>query len=488
LPVASHEAWENLPKRQKTDFDQKARKEVRERFAELDEERDHLRNALHIAQQTRKEELESLGKVNSVENCRFNENDLIAITEAFNDFVAGQRVLPAASERHFEAPRAPSIEQQFAFSEASRDIEYPESTCPAWCENICRARGHFVRAAFLKESEQNSGFAYFLLIAKKRPFCAVFMRLEQKVRPYFLNDAEGDYSGFLPEHREFSYLPFVFMTADAVPFTAEDDLLFFRDVDILGERAVSVHQPQHLAEELARVVLPAAPLAPRRRGVDTHVPKTVRLELMAKFPWLTEEDFGLRRFALDRRRVDKLGARVDDELDEDADDSQPSDEEQEVDEAVTREDVDEAIREHRELVDDPDDEDSFFYTRALAGRWTVLHLGVVSDGVQCFPRGDVVRKWCRHYSFRTTFSCRYSIYGIVNSHIICAAFCRRADFFFRIWFASDDEDLDFTYSDDELSSYQLALPWVDFMTGMAIEDPSYIRGLLVNSLLPINPV
>ena len=59
--------------------------------------------------------------------------------------------------------------------------------------------------------------------------------------------------------------------------------------------------------------------------------------------------------------------------------------------------------------------------------------------------------------------------------------------FYRIWLASDDEDLDFTYSDDEVSSYQLALPWVGFLTDMAIDDPSYIRGLQVNSLLPQNP-
>ena len=487
LMVASNVAWEALPKRQKTDFNRQARVEVQERFDELEKDREHLRHAKFIAERARKLELQNLGLINSSENCRFRHTDLIKIAEAFNDLATGQRLLPDDSERHFEAPRAPSIEQQFVFSDASKNVVYPDSTCPSWCENIIRARHHFESAAFFKDSDVNSGFVYFLLIAKKHPFCAVFLRLEQKVRPYLVNAVEGDYSGFLPERREFTYLPFAFLTADVVPFATDDDLFFFPNVDFTGERAISVHQPRHLAEELARVVQHTAPRAPSVRGVDTHIPKTTRLALMAKFPWLTETDVGLRGLALNRRRVDKLGMRVDDDLELEEGDSQSSDEESRDDEAVPEDDVDDAIREHRELVDDPNDEDSYFYSRALAGRWTVLHHGVVSDGVQSFPRGALVRKWADHYGFPPTFSCRYSIYGIANSHILCAAFCRRGDYFFRIWYADDDEDFSFTYSDAELASYQLTLPWVEFMTAMDIEDPSYIRGLQVNALLPTNP-
>jgi hypothetical protein len=124
------------------------------------------------------------------------------------------------------------------------------------------------------------------------------------------------------------------LTADAVPFTTDDDILFFQGVDFINESVLSSHPPQYLAEELARVVRVTAPRARSHAGVDIHIPKDVRLELMAKFPWLTEKDFGIHGFSLNRRRVDKLGERVDDDLDEDSGGSHHSDEEHVADEGV----------------------------------------------------------------------------------------------------------------------------------------------------------
>ena len=69
--------------------------------------------------------------------------------------------------------------------------------------------------------------------------------------------------------------------------------------------------------------------------------------------------------------------------------------------------------------------------------------------------------------------------------MMAAEVCRRGRFFFEIWAAQDDEA--FLYSDEQLASYVEAFEFVDWLAQFDINDPCFIRGIWVRSLLPENP-
>ena len=74
---------------------------------------------------------------------------------------------------------------------------------------------------------------------------------------------------------------------------------------------------------------------------------------------------------------------------------------------------------------------------------------------------------------------------MMAAHTLAREYCRRSDFFYYIWFLSDNDDYEFSAGD--LTSYEDTLEWVTFLTEQDNDSYIFRRGLEIRALLPVNP-
>ena len=92
------------------------------------------------------------------------------------------------------------------------------------------------------------------------------------------------------------------------------------------------------------------------------------------------------------------------------------------------------------------EQEIFFHTRILGGRWTKANRGVVADGISGYARGNAPKEWCSIFSWPRQHAIMYNRYGIHGATMLSAEYVRKSHYYFGLWINSDDEDFQYTLS------------------------------------------
>ena len=173
-------------------------------------------------------------------------------------------------------------------------------------------------------------------------------------------------------------------------------------------------------------------------------------------------------------------------------DSYEFDEEIELDDPVNEtEDIDrqEVLDELDEIRDDVLRENSlsdvFFYTRVTGGYWTRTNLGVTADGIRGQARGGVAFHFCQAYGFPAQQSFAFSSYERHGALVLGKEYCRRGDYFIRLFLASGNDAFEFAQAD--LDGYVEGAEFLDAMIEADVESRFFERGMQVRRLVPRVP-
>ena len=93
-----------------------------------------------------------------------------------------------------------------------------------------------------------------------------------------------------------------------------------------------------------------------------------------------------------------------------------------------------------------------FYCCQRGGKWTLAHKKVITDAAAGLARNGLPKAWCRAFRMPVMSSFSYRQFSEEAANMMAQEHCRRCQWFYRMYFESDDED--FTYSDEQLQSYR----------------------------------
>ena len=141
------------------------------------------------------------------------------------------------------------------------------------------------------------------------------------------------------------------------------------------------------------------------------------------------------------------------------------------------------LRELREQWRWDEDAPTDFYPHMNPGRARHHAQGLASDCVQAFSRGGMPKMWARAYGWPLSPSWTYTEHnGEENCMRMAREFCRKSLFFYSMWFASDDDDFD--YSDDQINSYDPSHEFMEWALEQ-LDRPSTRRR--IDELLALKP-
>ena len=220
----------------------------------------------------------------------------------------------------------------------------------------------------------------------------------------------------MPEnHRQFNYEPLKFMLGSEVPIDPEAELLVFRDLRFMGGCVCTNYGQMAFEEFTLHDLTVSAPAVSRSSSSSTYIPTDVRTAMLAKYPFLTDEDFkkSLRPdFASrssgrssSRPNLGPLGQRDFIAAYHGALGAPPDVPELENEVAVgplepmDGDDVDSELARLREDVAEEAHAEMYFYARVRGGRWTAANRGVVADAIYGYARGGIARAFCDNYNF-----------------------------------------------------------------------------------------
>ena len=261
-------------------------------------------------------------------------------------------------------------------------------------------------------------------------------------------------------------------------------------MQFLEDMVATYRKPETLRSFTLRRPPLSAPTAARASSSSsrrTKVSEDFMLRLLEEFPFLDESDIPVRKPRAFGRAVRKAAGEKDPE---EIDDSLGSESEPEADEDWAEDDMERFAEEladiRAELAGDADE--TYFSIHVLGGKWTKAKKGVVADGCGGFARKGIATKWCTKYGFKKQAAQMFTRYGRENARLIALEYCTRGHFFFGLKLASDMGDA-FQYTQADIDSYAPSEKWCEFMTGLDLEDVSFVRGLTIQGYAPkVGPV
>jgi hypothetical protein len=454
----------------------------------------------------KKRHFEEHGIPNHIGAVRFNDEELEEIAEAVH---GGPRAKRAnTNDRYFEAPRAPPqdvqdrIETYAETLAPSGDVDYP---LPWWALPFCRQRD------LMREGGIGIGFddaespkVYMFLSAKQSPFAANFLELRRVPgRLVRHNDEDPDDVYYVAENRkEFKFCaPFRSFEAWQLPAADDSDLCIYEGLRYEGELVCT--NCATLDYDVFVHRLPPAPLGvaeahPKKNKCVAHPDKITRL--LELHPWLDIDDL-VPRHATKRPHGPPLprwpvggggGAPIVDvppdavpppepvlipEVPDDGEVEDASGDEALVDVGAALGDV------RRDLAVEEEDVDTFYAVRVLGGRWTLENAGTVCDAVLGWARSGLPKAWAEAYDFPLTKRFHFDRYGRRNARQLCREFVRRANFFCGMYAHHEDTE-HFVYTNAMVNSYRESHEFLDWITGLDVDDPAFGMGLEVRGLVP----
>jgi len=117
----------------------------------------------------------------------------------------------------------------------------------------------------------------------------------------------------------------------------------------------------------------------------------------------------------------------------------------------------------------------FFFTRQLA--W--------GDAAAGYSRPGVASQWAKFFRFPRQFANYFSIYGVYGANELAREYCRRALYYFHLWY--DNDDADFTYTQAHVDAYVPGISFVEWMATTAEGSEARARCNVLINMRPSLP-
>ncbi len=335
--------------------------------------------------------------------------------------------------------------------------------------------------------------ASLVLVASQSPVKLVFLEMR---RTHVVVDVEAGARGFCDNlGRVFDIFPLKNIKDSDLHVGLGEELFVLPHCHFEGRQVYSNSQPIPF-EDFVQGVPDRRPRASARDGTQRRdrvdaADLGLREQFLRDHPWLSEADVDL---ALGRTRPTPHGrtrgaARRDGEdedvvlLDEDEGVVLPvDDDEMEAPDAVFDPAELAALRDEQDV---PEHALLDFYVRVLGGAWTLRHTGAVADGCSYYCRAGDARLWCETFNFPKQKGFMYARYGGPNCPpSLCNELALRAQFYFNMWSASDDDN--FIYSVQQLDSYVDSYELIELMCDHDVLSASFEKGMEIRNLKPTN--
>ena len=128
------------------------------------------------------------------------------------------------------------------------------------------------------------------------------------------------------------------------------------------------------------------------------------------------------------------------------------------------------------------DADTHFYTRLVADRWTVAHLGHDSTDSICFARSHTVT-WCELYRWPKQKGFGLAAYGDRNAVMLSKEWARRGCFFMQMWLDAGSPR-DFAYSTADAAGYAESMAFLEWACGVDADSDVMTRIVEMRAFRP----
>jgi hypothetical protein len=458
----------------------------------LNTQRVKLLAELELAEKDKDEDAKDFR--NHYQFMKFSDEELANLCESYTSKSVTRDFVQLELNRHLEAPPAPLAEDQEWIMAAEDAFRPPKEEQPWWVKRIATHKAAFRRTAI---GVVDSDVVYIIVFIAQSPHGVFFLKAKRRLLDLSALSRPGhDLSADDVRDVIFEYWPPRYLTAADVDIDDDAEFEIREGIRFPGRVAASRCEPV-LFQDFVRHHKPVArevAQRPRRSAVQVN---SIITELRLEFPFLTDDDLGIKRKKLDKDYVRKKKPRLSDGGGGgDSDDSKDrsdgdafevgSDKASDGSEAPDLfEDLDErlAAEEDRFHWEAPDD---YFYTKLLKGRWTLKHVGVVADGIVCLARAGPPKAWCTKYRYPKQMAFYFARYDEENAYELAKEACRRSNFFYRV-FAEHGSRGDFLFTDELLATYEPNLEFYDWICGLDVDSPSFERGNDLIVCKPLNP-
>ena len=350
---------------------------------------------------------------------------------------------------------------------------------------VCRNRNFFERAGLHTGADIFNEKVYLLLFAKKNPNEANFLQLTR--RPLVLPDSgHPDAHRYHPEDRtEYDYADLVCVRGEDLPWDDFDELFVVPNMCMAGGYVFSCC-PSERFEYFTRHMPTKDPREKARAPVQARggrLPRDHRTRLLEEAPWLDEEDLAAilkneRQAPMTTTRKRSAPAERESDSDDDTDSEHSS-----LDIAAEVVDVAAELAELRAGSRVGDEDEDYFYLQIRGGALTKKYKKVVADSASGRARAGVATLWCTRYKFPRSKTFSFKKYDPEPAKELAREYTRRASFFFKLWFDSD-EWVDFVYDQSHIEAYEWHREWLDFMCEVDVDSTTFRMGTAVQELAP----
>ena len=488
--------FSRLPVQQRNALQREADIATVSRDRELLAERSHHVERLNLHRDRWVLELAQDGFTDTVRAYALTEEEVQGLSIIFERIMA-QPSLRYLSNRTLTAPRAPLLKEQVEFIRVEKTLLFlGRSESPWWVKHVCANREHFRDAAIA--TLDNPDTLYYATMMRQSPYTAVFMELKRRPRalpasltvagPIVLEELRPD------SHRQFTHEPLKLMLGSEVPIDPDAELLVFRGLRFTDGCVCTTYTQMAFEDFAIHHLPPSAPTVSRAPSSGTYIPKAIREAMIAKYPFLSDDDFDAAfrpTFASSRLKSGTYGPKLRDiekELFEEGDgvDNGPPDPELDNDvpelEPVDGDDVDAELARLREDVAEEAHVDMYFYARVRGGRWTAANRGVAADAIAGYARGGVARAFCEIFAFSKEMSFYFGRYGEEGSRLLANEFCRRGDYFCDLWVSSSNDE--FVFTQQMLDDYQDGFEFIAWLCDQPIDSVCFEKGNELRRLAP----
>ena len=452
--------------------------------------------------------LNDLGTPNHIGFLRFTDQDIQDIMYIHDDRMTNLdwRAMWLAQTT---APGVPADEDRLKLYGMMHNMERtPDPARPWWLPRLAFNRDLCQGIAIGRRGEKDT--AWLFLLAKKKPYAAVFMRLH--LCPYMWPDPSTD-DGDPPRpwnQLDYSMHPAEFVEAHNVNFDEGDELFVVEGLRFCGDVVSSPHKARQFDAWYQH--LPAPSRAAGRAAADPspRPTKNMMRQLLEKYPWMSAGDFDLAVRSADRGRPHARGfsrALLAVEFGEDAvqEAEMAEDSTTEIEPDVVGEELeDSALR--TEIADmtaavasdlltireewrvDADDlPDTHFQVRILGGTWTKVNKGVAADTVGGWARSALSKQFCRRCEWPKQRTYAFARYGHLGANHLAREFCRLSQFVLELWVAGGAA---FMFEEEQFRAYAASASFVLWAESLADDDDPmhrFCRGA-IDQLFALRPV
>ena len=501
----------------------KAASEKKRRSDAIQTEIEHLRARRALVDQ-RDAELRSDGVVNAVKSFKLGDSERTMFNDTFKNVAATYGVDELERQFPVSSKAPPASEQELLLQVENTGETKKRSALPPWMQHICRNRDAFLNTILFEAENGEPRTAYMPIIVRQDTYAIVWLCLERTYRGMPMRTSRvAGISITVPAVPPSRFPPrfamsFKFSVDGEIGICGADHLwvideFTFGDFPFLQSSRLHAVSWEHFC----RFHNKSTGGRPTQTSKITRQPDAAWVSaLQAEFPWLTDEDLGVRKRASGKKHFKSVGVKNADDPDNhggvsDGDAADPvgtsdNDEAGQGDHpdesghdigageaSAHPDDVNHVDLEalgaelaiHRDEFNSAQFADMFFYVRVLGGEWLHRERGLSSDGTRCYCRGGIAKLFCKKYKFPMQKHFARNLYeGMSNSFKLSAEVARRGDWYCG-WWASHDcaETFRFTAEHDPEED----LDFVVWASELDINTPAFVAVTMIRGLRPTNP-